>query len=165
MRIARRILVAFLLPLASCIRPLVNPEPVSASTTLSIPDAVQRITAAVVIDGFEIVLSDPVTGTLVAKRERGPKGNSDFLRCAFAKGSIAETHGVTSLVVSISIRNLNGVNSVLVNTKTTTIYPTLMNSLLAKPPSEVDCVTNGKAEDGIRQAISSASASGRSYVP
>lgn len=165
MRIVRRILVTFLLPLASCVRPLVNPEPVSASTPLSIPDAVQRITAAVVIDGFEIVLSDPVTGTLVAKRERGPKGNSDYLRCAFAKGSIAETHGVTSLVVSISIRKLGNQSSVLVNTRTTTTYPTLMNGLLARPPSEVDCVTNGKAEESIRQAISSASISGSGYVP
>lgn len=145
--------VSLILVAAGCVTPMVNPEPKQFETALSPAEVVRRVTNAVVLEGFEIQVSDPVSGTLSVKRERGPQGNADFLTCNFAKGSIADVNGVTVLTATLSLRQGGAAASVVVNTRTITSYPSLVGTALAMAPTETACVSNGKVEELVRQAI------------
>lgn len=151
----RNAVMSVLVPLVltGCVTPMVNPEPKQLQTTLSPQEVVRRVTNAAVVEGFGVSVSDPVTGTLVLKRERGPKGNAAFLKCNFAAGSIADENGATELVVTISLRQEASVSTVIVNTRTVTSYPSLQGTALAMPPTETACVSNGRVEEIVQGAI------------
>jgi hypothetical protein len=147
-------IVGVLVTTGGCVTPMVNPEPKQFETALSPAEVVRRVTNAAVLEGFEVQVSDPVSGTLSIKRERGPKGNAAFLACNFAPGSIADENGVTVLTATISLRQSGTTAALVVNTRTITSYPSLAGTALAMPPTESACVSNGKVEELVLQAIS-----------
>lgn len=117
----------------------------------------RRISNLAVLNDFDIVLSDPVAGTLSIRRQKSSKisggtGNAEFVSCKWTAGSIGDIHAVPALTATVSVRQNGSASTVLVNTRVNTEYPALKGAI-SLPESETDCVSNEKLESMIAEAI------------
>lgn len=148
----RLIAISFGVLSTACVTPLVTPLPQQVETELSAEEVVRRAANQAVLNGFDVVLSDPVAGTLSVKRQGGYDENRPFLSCNMHKDSIAATHLNNVLTVTLSYRRATPTPNVVLSARTLNSFPTL-SGLMALPDNSTSCVSNGTFEAEVLKAL------------
>lgn len=137
--------------MAGCIPP--KPSPLAPSVVRSARGPAEIVQAAAGLlanDGFEIAVSDATGGVVSAKRIRKTPGNSEFVVCRYAKGSVAESNTETSLNVSVTARPGEAQISSVVKV---TAPGSARDGTGLLSPSDDDCASTGRIEAKIANAI------------
>jgi hypothetical protein len=148
----RLITVPFLALLTGCVSPLATPGPQQFETALTPEEVIRCATNQAVLNGFDVVLSDPVSGTLSVKKQGGYDENRLLLTCNMHKDSIAATHLNNILTVTLSYRRAAPVSNVVLAARTLNSFPTLQG-LMALPANSTSCVSNGTFEAEVLRAL------------
>jgi hypothetical protein len=148
----RLIAFPFLALLTGCVSPLATPVPQQFETALSPEEVIRRATNQAVLSGFDVVLSDPVSGTLSVKKQGTYDENRLLLSCNMHKDSISATHLNNVLTVTLSYRRATPVSNVVLASRTLNSFPTLQG-VMATPANSTSCVSNGTFEAEVLKAL------------
>jgi hypothetical protein len=132
--------------------PPAQPAPQNLTSPRSVTEVTQAASRSLVADGFEVTLSDAAGGIVTAKRTKARTGNSNFVTCRFAHGSIGETNMETTLTVTVTSTAAQPGARALISSNVRVAFPGLQGAM-AMQPSDTDCASTGVAEKHVAAAV------------
>lgn len=143
-----------LLLLSSCVSMPVSQPPQDLMVPGAPADIVREAARALALAEFELTNSDAASGTLQAKRVRGPRGNNAYLKCFFDPNGANAAAGTlrSTIAVTVSAVARRDSSAVRIATVVTSSYPG-MTGALARADNEEDCVSNGSIEQRLVSAL------------
>lgn len=131
--------------------PPVAPGPIALTTTRPVDQVVSAASRVLTTAGFDIAAVDVAGGVLTAKKEgRANDIRGEFVTCRFARGSIADASTVTLTISVSAIKSPTGTDIRIQSRANTDYRSTALPSVGA---SATDCVTSGRTETEVAQAV------------
>ena len=152
--------VVFLIVASSCARTptAVAPAPISLHSSRTAEDATRGAAMALLGEGFRVVQADSLGRTLIATRTATGNGNEGYIVCNVPM----RVASVRQTVLTVTLRLLpSGSGSdISIHSRVMTSYSqesgdssSPVSSASMTPPSATDCLSNGRIEKQLADAL------------